>query len=178
MSTPIALDTAPPLTHRKFSPLEDVDVLTGQKRKFAQALMSGSSQAEAARKAGYSEKTARSQGSRLAKDPDIIAFISKKRGADVIAEQAVSEPDDLPKVVNRTVKEFDDPLEFLKAVMNDVSEETDVRKDAAKAMLPYLHPKKGEGGKKDARHAAAKVAATGSKFGAMAPPKLVVNNKG
>ncbi|WP_425322935.1 terminase small subunit [Escherichia coli] len=154
-------------------------MLTGQKRKFAQALMSGSSQAEAARKAGYSEKTARSQGSRLAKDPDIIAFISKKRGAEVIVEQAVSEPDELPKVVNRTVKEFDDPLEFLKAVMNDVSEETDVRKDAAKAMLPYLHPKKGEGGKKDARHAAAaKVAATGSKFGAMAPPKLVVNNKG
>lgn len=76
------------------------------------------------------------------------------------------------------MKEFDDPLEFLKAVMNDVNEETDVRKDAAKAMLPYLHPKKGEGGKKDARHAAAKVAATGSKFGAMAPPKLVVNNKG
>lgn len=178
VSTPITLDTAPPLTRRKFSPLEGVNVLTGQKRKFAQALMSGSSQAEAARKAGYSEKTARSQGSRLAKDPDIIAFISKKRGAEVIAEQAVSEPDDLPKVVNRTVKEFDDPLEFLKSVMNDVSEETDVRKDAAKAMLPYLHPKKGEGGKKDARHAAAKVAATGSKFGAMAPPKLVVNNKG
>lgn len=55
-------------------------MLTGQKRKFAQALMSGSSQAEAARKAGYSEKTARSQGSRLAKDPDIIAFISKNVG--------------------------------------------------------------------------------------------------
>lgn len=64
------------------------------------------------------------------------------------------------------------------AVMNDASEEIDVRKDAAKAMLPYIHPKKGETGKKDARNAAAKVAAGASKFGAMAPPKLVVNNKG
>jgi hypothetical protein len=40
-----------PLTHRKNSPLEGVNVLTGQKRKYALALMSGSSQAEAARKA-------------------------------------------------------------------------------------------------------------------------------
>ena len=45
-------------------------------------------------------------------------------------------------------------------------------------MLPYIHPKKGETGKKDARNAAAKVAAGKGKFGAMAPPKLVVNNKG
>lgn len=179
MSTPIALDTAPPLTHRKNSPLEGVNVLTGQKRKYAQALMSGSSQADAARKAGYSEKTARSQGSRLAKDPDIIAFMNKKRGADPYDVPTPGEPLKPPPVVNSTVKTFEDPLEFLKSVMNDTTEEIDTRKDAAKAMLPYLHPKKGEGGKKDARNAAAaKVAATGSKFGAMAPPKLVVNNKG
>ncbi|EME2040994.1 terminase small subunit, partial [Cronobacter sakazakii] len=50
--------------------------------------------------------------------------------------------------------------------------------DAAKAMLPYIHPKKGETGKKEARNAAAKAASGASKFGAMAPPKLVVNNKG
>jgi len=178
VSTLIALDTAPPLTHRKNSSLEGVNVLTGQKRKYAQALMSGSSQADAARKAGYSEKTARSQGSRLAKDPDIIAFINKKRGADPYDVQPLGEPLKPPPVVNNTVKTFEDPLEFLKSVMNDITEEIDTRKDAAKAMLPYVHPKKGEGGKKDARNAAAKVAATASKFGAMAPPKLVVNNKG
>lgn len=176
MSTQIALDTAPPLTHRKNSLLEGVNVLTGQKRKFAQALMSGSSQAEAARKAGYSEKTARSQGSRLAKDPDIIAFINKQGGADPYYVPTRDESTSPPPVVNITVKAFEDPLEFLKAVMNNAAEDIDTRKDAAKAMLPYLHPKKGEGGKKDARHAAAKVAATASKFGAMAPPKLVVNN--
>lgn len=177
MSTPIALDTAPPLTHRKNSLLEGVNVLTGQKRKYALALMSGSSQAEAARKAGYSEKTARSQGSRLAKDPDVIAFINKKRAADPYDVPTRDESTAPPPIVNSTVKTFEDPLEFLKSVMNDTTEEIDTRKDAAKAMLPYLHPKKGEGGKKDARHAAAKVAATASKFGAMAPPKLVVNNK-
>lgn len=153
-------------------------MLTGQKRKFAIALMSGSTQTAAAVKAGYSEKSARSKGSQLAKDPDVIAFIKKKRGTEAAVETPADEPPSQPPVVNRPVKIFDDPLEFLREVMNDLTEETDVRKDAAKAMLPYIHPKKGEGGKKDARNAAAKVAASASKFGAMAPPKLVVNNKG
>jgi hypothetical protein len=52
---------------------------------------------------------------------------------------------------------YDDPLQFLMAVMNNTGEDIDVRKDAAKAMLPYIHPKKGETGKKDAKNAAAKV---------------------
>nr|WP_309578220.1 terminase small subunit [Scandinavium hiltneri] len=185
MSTLIALDTAPPLTHRKNPLLEGVNVLTGQKRKFAQALMSGSSQAEAARKAGYSEKTARSQGSRLAKDPDIIAFI-EKNGADEKPTKFVGLPvppslktgkEIVPEIEPvPTLNKYEDPLEFLKSVMNDPSLEIDDRKDAAKAMLPYLHQKKGEGGKKDAKGAAAKNAA--NKFAVPAPPKLVVNNRG
>jgi phage terminase small subunit len=153
-------------------------MLTGQKRKFAIALMSGSTQAAAAVKAGYSEKSARSKGSQLAKDPDVIAFIKKERGTTTAVTAPANEPQTPSPVVNNLAGTFEDPLEFLKSVMNDITEETDVRKDAAKAMLPYIHPKKGEGGKKDARNAAAKVAAGASKFGAMAPPKLVVNNKG
>ncbi|HEJ6909079.1 TPA: terminase small subunit [Serratia marcescens] len=153
-------------------------MLTGQKRKFALALMSGSTQVAAAIKAGYSEKSARSKGSQLKKDPDVIAFMKKKQGEKVRVDHQAETAISPPPLVNNTVKEFDDPLDFLKSIMNDVTEEIDVRKDAAKAMLPYLHPKKGEGGKKDARNAAAKVAASASKFGAMAPPKLVVNNNG
>lgn len=153
-------------------------MLTGQKRKYAIALMSGSSQTKAAIDAGYSEKSARSKGSQLAKDPDVIAFIKKKRLSGSSPERSLEQTVNPPEVVNTIVKKFEDPLEFLKAVMNDVGEDVDVRKDAAKAMLPYVHAKKGEGGKKEARTAAAKVAATASKFGSMTPPKLVVNNKG
>lgn len=96
---------------------------------------------------------------------------------------AVNRPDKnnesaTPPVAQSVAGSFDDPLKFLMAVMNDAGEEIDVRKDAAKAMLPYIHPKKGETGKKEARNAAAKAASGASKFGAMAPPKLVVNNKG
>lgn len=163
-------------------------MLTAQKRKFALALMSGMSKKDAAIHAGYSDKSARSKGSQLAKDPEVIAFISRKK-------QEVVEVDDVPQcrrnvdtpTVNIEEKSadanvhgigaYEDPLDFLKAVMNDPNKEIDVRKDAAKAMLPYIHPKKGETGKKESRNAAAKVAAGASKFGAMAPPKLVVNNK-
>ncbi len=164
-------------------------MLTAQKRKFAVALMSGMSQKDAAIKAGYSEKSARSKGSQLAKDPEVIAFIERKKKENVEVDDvsayrrnvytpAVNTPEKIPVPESPpTVGNYDDPLKFLMAVMNDAGEEIDVRKDAAKAMLPYIHPKKGETGKKDARNAAAKVAAGASKFGAMTPPKLVVNNK-
>lgn len=166
-------------------------MLTAQKRKFALALMSGSPKSEAARLAGYSERTARSQGSRLAKDPEVIAFIGRKK-------KEKNEVDDVPGFGKRVKAPppppsveippmdrppelacsltYDDPLEYLKAVMNGLEEDDMGRRDAAKAMLPYIHTKKGEGGKKDAKNEAAKKAA--NKFAVQQPPKLVVNNRG
>ncbi|MBL5825416.1 terminase small subunit [Serratia fonticola] len=150
-------------------------MLTGQKRKFAIALMSGSTQAAAAIKAGYSEKSARSKGSQLNKDPDVIAFINSKRGeVTVTADQPQPKSEQVKE--SKAPAQYEDPLDFLRSVMNDTHKDIDTRKDAAKAMLPYIHPKKGEGGKKDARNAAAQALAGKSKFGSMAPPKLVVNN--
>ncbi|MGP2500430.1 terminase small subunit [Pantoea ananatis] len=166
-------------------------MLTAQKRKFALALISGMSKKDAAIKAGYSANSARSKGSQLAKDPEVIAFMSRKKNEKVEVDDVpthgkkvntpavntppFSEPDPVPEIV-RAAGEYDDPLEFLKSVMNDRREDIDTRKDAAKAMLPYLHSKKGEGGKKDAKQAAAKAVA--SKFMGMAPPQLIVNNRG
>jgi len=164
-------------------------MLTGQKRKFALALMTGISQKAAAINAGYSEKSARSKGSQLAKDPEVIAFIGRKKTEKIEVDEVplygrnvntptVNTPEDKPEKKGQEFAAYDDPLEFLRDVMNDPTKDILTRKDAAKSMLPYIHPKKGEGGKKDARNAAAKAAAGASKFGAMAPPKLVVNNKG
>jgi len=45
---------------------------------------------------------------------------------------------------------------------------------SAIAAVQYTHPKKGEGGKKDAKNEAAKRVA--NKFAPKAPPRLVVNN--
>ncbi|BEM76396.1 terminase [Serratia marcescens] len=168
-------------------------MLTAQKRKFALALMSGSNQTAAAIEAGYSEKTARSKGSQLANDPEVIAFIERKkhevievdevpasrRNVNTPAVNNVNTPPVKTESASPPIKaQYDDPLDYLKAVMNGLESDDLGRRDAAKAMLPYIHPKKGEGGKKDARNEAAKRAASGSKFGAIAPPKLIVNNKG
>lgn len=167
-------------------------MLTGQKRKFALALMSGVSQKAAAISAGYSEKSARSKGSQLAKDPEVIAFIGRKKKEKIEVDEepacrrnvnTPSENVNTPTVntsaeTSAGEKRYSDPIDYLMDVMNGIAEDDPGRRDAAKSMLPYTHPKKGEGGKKDARTAAAKAVASASKFGAMAPPKLVVNNKG
>ncbi|QMV54084.1 terminase small subunit [Ewingella americana] len=160
-------------------------MLTTQKRKFAIALVSGMSKKDAAIKAGYSEKSARSKGSQLAKDPEVIAFINRKKKEKIEVDDApnfgkkvntpaVTPSTEPPEKNISGIGEYDDPLDFLKFVMNDRAEDIDTRKDAAKAMLPYVHSKKGESGKKDAKQAAAQAVA--SKFAGMAPPQLVVNN--
>lgn len=165
-------------------------MLTAQKRKYALALMSGMSQKDAAVKAGYSEKSARSKGSQLAKDPEVIAFIERKKREKIEIDEVpacrrdVNTPAEnvyTPAVNNEPGAGgrqgyYEDPIEYLKAVMNGVEPDDMGRRDAAKAMLPYMHQKKGEGGKKDAKAEAAKKAA--NKFAVQQPPKLVVNNRG
>ena len=69
-----------------------------------------------------------------------------------------------------------DPKAFLMGIMDDETADPRVRIDAAKSLLPYCHPKLGEGGKKDQKQADAKKVA-GGKFAASAPPKLVINNR-
>ncbi|MDR6447473.1 hypothetical protein J2794_003589 [Paraburkholderia terricola] len=70
---------------------------------------------------------------------------------------------------------FTDPKAFLIAAMNDGRTEPKLRVDAAKALMPFVHAKVGETGKKDAKGDAAKKAA--NKFASLATPKLVVNNR-
>ncbi len=70
---------------------------------------------------------------------------------------------------------YDDPEKFLRAVMNDSGSDSKLRVDAAKALMPYVHPKKGESAK-GAKNDAAKSAASG-KYQPKTPPKLVVNNR-
>lgn len=65
-----------------------------------------------------------------------------------------------------------DPKVFLLALMNDLEADVKLRADAAKALMPFMHQKKGEGGKKDEDAAKAKEAGAG-KYGARQGPRLV-----
>lgn len=66
-----------------------------------------------------------------------------------------------------------DPQGFLMAVMNDGMSDAKLRVDAAKALMPFMHQKVGEGGKKDEQADKAKKAGAG-KFAAAAPPLKLV----
>lgn len=108
----------------------------------------------------------------------VKAFEQQKAAGGLVIPPAIapklpSNPADLPEPI--LPEHYDDPAQFLRAVMNCTKLDHDARKDAAKALMPYVHVKKGEGGKKDAKDEAAKTAAKG-RFGATTPPKLVASN--
>lgn len=65
-----------------------------------------------------------------------------------------------------------DPKAFLLALMNDPMTDIRIRADAAKSLMPFVHERKGEAGKKQQAADKAKTAATG-RFAPKSPPKLV-----
>lgn len=143
-------------------------MLTEQKRKFAEALMSGRNQTESAIIAGYSEASAKQRGYKLSKDGEVQAYIerSKNKSAEI---------NDLPSSNQEVTRsnpsiENGDPIVFLQNVMNGketIDELTKIQIEAAKALLPYLHSKVGEVGKKESKEQKAKNKAQGNKYGSL-----------
>jgi phage terminase small subunit len=137
--------------------------LTGKKRAFADAVLAGLSNKDAAISAGFSEKTASAAGSRIVKDPDVKAYLDQRRQVPASAgARAMPAPGPADEAFD--IPPTADPVEFLTKVMNAPAADLRLRIDAAKAMLPFKHKKLGEGGKKDEKEAAAKAAGTG-RFG-------------
>lgn len=152
-------------------------MLTGQKKKFADALMRGENQTQSAKSAGYSEKTAKIKGSQLAKDKDVLSYMERVKslpdGANEEVEQTKN--DTIPRL--EIPQRYEDPIEVMKKIMNDnILVDPKLSLEAAAKLAPYVCQKIAEPGKKAAKNEAAKKAV--NKFGAMTPPKLVVNNKG
>ncbi|WP_447733505.1 terminase small subunit [Pseudomonas shirazensis] len=177
--------------------------LTSRKRAFVAALREGASKKDAAIAAGYSEKTASAAGSRLAKDPDVVAELNKLQALGLlptnvkqnvktgINKKAQASTEQGPKPEAGSAPQsvegewepagFDlsaalshkDPKDFLLAVMNDLGTDAKLRVDAAKALMPFIHPRKGESGKKEQAKDKAAEAATG-KFGSRRGPLRAV----
>lgn len=119
--------------------------LTLKKRLFAEALDKGLSNTEAAIEAGYNENTAPQAGSRLAKDEDVIRY--REDSQDKVERLQVNTQDV-------------DPIDVLKQLCNDPDPK--VALDAAKALMPYMHPRIAPSGKKEGqKENAAKKTQTG-----------------
>lgn len=148
--------------------------LTGKKRAFADAVLAGSSNKEAAIAAGYSAATASASGSRLVKDLGVVAYLATRRAEKPVpAKAGKAPPPPDPDADGADYEYTDDPEKFLTAVMNDPLMEMRMRAGVARALMPYKHQKLGEGGKKDQKDADAKKVAKG-KFAPGAPPLRAV----
>lgn len=145
--------------------------LTGKKRAFADAVLAGFSNKEAAIRAGYSEASAGPAGSRLVKDKDVAAYLAaNKKDVPVAGKATPPPPVPVPTFDISAALLHTDPKAFLTAAMNDGALDPKLRIDAAKALMPFTHNKLGEGGKKDQKNEEAKKVA--SRFAAAAPPQL------
>ncbi|CAI8892200.1 MULTISPECIES: terminase small subunit [Pseudomonas syringae group] len=157
--------------------------LTPKQRAFVDAVRGGASNKNAAIAAGYAADSASAAGSRLAKHPNVMAALGAKPvNKNVKGQTPVPAPEttsadsvepqepsfDLAKALS-----FTDPKDFLMATMNDFGQEPKLRVDAAKALMPFVHQRRGEGGKKEQAKEKAAGAANG-KFGVRKGPLSVV----
>lgn len=143
--------------------------LTDQKRRYAMARLAGLGKKAAAIEAGCPEKTAAQAASRYEKDPDVIAAMARMTMAETPQHvQATTAPpmqDDTPGIIPPA----EDPLTFMRTMMNDLYTDPKLRLDAAKALAAFTLAKPGEKGKKEERaEAAAK--ASGGRFSSAPPP--------
>lgn len=164
--------------------------LTAKSKAFAQAIIDGMTNREAAIHAGYSEKTASTKGSMLSKDPEIIAYIDSLKNKSASKKEAPKSASDSNIVevakIERTEPEheqvhgqfvgkneigigsLEDPLEYLKSVWTDDNQDKELRLAAARAALPYVHGKVADKGKKETKADAARNNAnSGGKFGTL-----------
>ena len=147
--------------------------LSEKMKKFAQAVVDGLSNKEAAISAGYAEKTASQAGSKLRKDPEISVYIEKlkadKEGRSLTSEKPKVKPVSSHEDDNPIEDQYstDDPLDFLINVMKNGSNEMMLRVNAARAALPYKHGKIADQGKKQTKEEAAKAATKSGKFGTL-----------
>lgn len=110
-------------------------VMTQQKRKFCQYIVSGLNQTRAAVMAGYKESSAKVQGSQLMAMKEIQDYIADLRDLDSKGSIPIEEDVAIAELCK-------DPIQKLIELMN--CEDVIIEKEAAKALLPYFYLKKSE----------------------------------
>ena len=132
--------------------------LTARQRRFVDEYAASKRGRQAAIAAGYSKLSAASIASRLLKQPEIAAALSRR-----------SKP---PQPATTAPDVSLDPLALLLRVMRDPEERLARRIQAASLALPYTHAKlvPQVPGKKKQAAQAAKKASTSGRFGAAQPP--------
>jgi len=139
--------------------------LTKKQQAFVTHKVAGCTNKDAAIAAGYAVGSAAQAGDRLAKHPAIRAAL---KAAGKATPGVDAKPTNAPKMPR---DKYADPKDFLLDVMNLAALPVAVRADAAKQLLPYMHARMGETGKKETkRQNAAAIARGRHKFATKSPP--------
>lgn len=144
--------------------------LTNQQRLYAEARFAGLNKKDSALAAGCPERSASQAASRLEKHPNVLAHMARLKARESDSVPGAGR-DEVPPGVDMAF--YDDPMDLLKAEMNNPILDPKTRIQAATALLPYLHQRQGEGGKKEKTDEAARAAATG-RFKPSPPPQLAL----
>lgn len=144
--------------------------LTKQQAAYAEARFAGAGKREAALAAGCPPKTATQAAAKLEKHPNVIAHLARLKHLESEATPAAGRDAVPPDVdVELGGEFFEDPKELLRHAMNDRRLDPKTRIQAAVALLPFEHQKRGESGKKEQQTNAAESVATG-RFAPAPPP--------
>lgn len=151
--------------------------LTANKKKFAHGLILGMNNREAAIHAGYSEKSSSTKGSMLAKDSEILEYLETLKNAQPAESEVQVGKGKIKQVVLPAIVTDDDienahalndPLDFLKKVWQDKSQDMKHRVASARAAIPYVHGRIAPTGKKEGKAEEAKKAAQSTgRFGTL-----------
>jgi phage terminase small subunit len=142
--------------------------LTEKQRQFVVNKLAGCTNRDAAVAAGYAVGSASAAADKLMAMPAIRAALKATPGVDTKAAAPA-----MP------CGKYADPKAFLLDVMNLGTLPIAVRADAAKQLLPYMHARMGETGKKEkATEKARQIARGRHKFATKTPPQLHVVRSG
>jgi len=143
--------------------------MTKKQKAFVAHKVAGCTNRDAAIAAGYAPGSAAQAGDRLAKHPAVRKAINASAKATPGVDMKTGVPS-MPR------DKYADPKAFLLDVMNLDGLPIAVRADAAKQLLPYMHARMGETGKKETAKEKARAIARGgrNKFATKAPPQLTV----
>lgn len=144
--------------------------LTKQQAAYAEARFAGAGKRDAALAAGCPPKTATQAAAKLEKHPNVIAHLARLKHLESEETPAAGRDAAPPNVdVELGGEFFEDPKELLRHAMNDRRLDPKTRIQAAVALMPFEHQKRGESGKKD-QQADAAVTASAGRFQPGAPP--------
>ncbi|MEJ2789473.1 MULTISPECIES: terminase small subunit [unclassified Pseudoxanthomonas] len=147
--------------------------MTKKQQAFVTHKVAGCTNRDAAIAAGYAPGSAAQAGDRLAKHPAVRKAIAAATKTGPGVDTKTSAPA-MPR------SKYNDPKSFLLDVMNLDGLPIAVRADAAFKLMPYMHARMGETGKKEsAKEKARDIARGRSKFATKAPPpRLTVVQSG